>query len=244
MTFSRHGGTLSASSRRKNARRRAGSSPGKEVEVHARPEHARRVRGRDRHPPADDEPGRQRRRRVAAAAFTLPALGFAIAPIFTRQAVDLAADRHPGRLHRDDLRDEGDHDHPGDRRGRQLDRLRPRSATRAIDTEPEDQYNHWIALSDRCMHLGCPVRYVEAAERFICPCHGGVYDFRGMVAGGPPVRPLDRFYTRAQRTASSRSARGTRSTASSSGSRRASRVSRSTASASTCTRPSSPAPRA
>ena len=46
------------------------------------------------------------------------------------------------------------------------------------------------------MHLGCPVRFVSAAERFICPCHGGVYDFRGLVAGGPPVRPLDRFYTR------------------------------------------------
>ena len=46
------------------------------------------------------------------------------------------------------------------------------------------------------MHLGCPVRYVEASERFICPCHGGVYDFRGGVSGGPPVRPLDRFYTR------------------------------------------------
>ena len=46
------------------------------------------------------------------------------------------------------------------------------------------------------MHLGCPVRYVEASERFICPCHGGVYDFEGKVSGGPPVRPLDRFYTR------------------------------------------------
>ena len=34
------------------------------------------------------------------------------------------------------------------------------------------------------------------SERFICPCHGGVYDFRGKVDGGPPVRPLDRFYTR------------------------------------------------
>ena len=66
----------------------------------------------------------------------------------------------------------------------------------AIDTEPEDQYNQYVALSSRCMHLGCPVRYVAAAERFICPCHGGVYDFRGMVVGGPPVRPLDRFYTR------------------------------------------------
>ena len=28
------------------------------------------------------------------------------------------------------------------------------------------------------------------------PCHGGVYNFRGMRIGGPPPRPLDRFYTR------------------------------------------------
>jgi Rieske Fe-S protein len=55
---------------------------------------------------------------------------------------------------------------------------------------------HYIALSSRCMHLGCPVRWVQAAERFICPCHGGVYDFRGKPTGGPPVRPLDHFYTR------------------------------------------------
>jgi menaquinol-cytochrome c reductase iron-sulfur subunit len=54
----------------------------------------------------------------------------------------------------------------------------------------------YIAISTRCMHLGCPVRYVDASQRFICPCHGGVYDFRGSVEGGPPVRPLDRFYTR------------------------------------------------
>jgi menaquinol-cytochrome c reductase iron-sulfur subunit len=54
----------------------------------------------------------------------------------------------------------------------------------------------FVALSTRCMHLGCPVRYVDASKRFICPCHGGVYDFQGKVSGGPPVRPLDRFYTR------------------------------------------------
>jgi menaquinol-cytochrome c reductase iron-sulfur subunit len=46
------------------------------------------------------------------------------------------------------------------------------------------------------MHLGCPVRFVEASAKFICPCHGGVYDFTGAVSGGPPVRPLDRFYVR------------------------------------------------
>lgn len=55
---------------------------------------------------------------------------------------------------------------------------------------------NFIAVSTRCMHLGCPVRYVDAAKRFICPCHGGVYDFRGKRTGGPPVRPLDRFYNR------------------------------------------------
>ena len=54
----------------------------------------------------------------------------------------------------------------------------------------------YIALSSRCAHLGCPVRYVAASERFICPCHGGVYKFDGGVDGGPPVRPLDRFETR------------------------------------------------
>src|SRR5206468_3640564 len=65
-----------------------------------------------------------------------------------------------------------------------------------LDTDKPDQYNRYIAISTRCMHLGCPVRYTPAAQRFICPCHGGVYDFQGKVSGGPPVRPLDRFYTR------------------------------------------------
>ncbi|EHN09659.1 Menaquinone-cytochrome C reductase iron-sulfur subunit [Patulibacter medicamentivorans] len=65
-----------------------------------------------------------------------------------------------------------------------------------VDKEPGDQYNKVVAISSRCMHMGCPARYVQAAQHFVCPCHGGVYDFRGEVAAGPPVRPLDRFYTR------------------------------------------------
>ncbi len=58
------------------------------------------------------------------------------------------------------------------------------------------KYQDFIAITTRCMHLGCPVRYTDASKKFICPCHGGVYDFEGKVDGGPPVRPLDRFYTR------------------------------------------------
>jgi menaquinol-cytochrome c reductase iron-sulfur subunit len=61
---------------------------------------------------------------------------------------------------------------------------------------PFDPKEPFVALSSRCMHLGCPVRWTPAAQRFICPCHGGVYGFDGKVDGGPPVRPLDRFYTR------------------------------------------------
>jgi len=132
---------------------------------------------------------------VATAAFVLPALGFAIAPIFKRQAWTWQAIGSPGDFSQSTYQTKVITITPGiGEAGNTIAYVRQRDPN--IDKESEDQYNHWVALSDRCMHLGCPVRYVQAAERFICPCHGGVYDFRGMVAGGPPVRPLDRFYTR------------------------------------------------
>ena len=132
---------------------------------------------------------------IAVAAFTLPALGFAIAPIFKRQTWSWQAVGTPADFSDSTYQTKVITITPGiGEAGNSIAYVRKRNP--AIDTEPEDQYNHYVALSSRCMHLGCPVRYVSAAERFICPCHGGVYDFRGMVAGGPPVRPLDRFYTR------------------------------------------------
>lgn len=63
---------------------------------------------------------------------------------------------------------------------------------------PRNKDQPYVALSTRCAHLGCPVRYYDSSQQFVCPCHGGVYDFEGKVGGGPPVRPLDRFYTRAR----------------------------------------------
>jgi menaquinol-cytochrome c reductase iron-sulfur subunit len=136
---------------------------------------------------------------VAAAAFTLPALGFALGPIFSRVPFNWQPIGTP-----EDFTDATYVTRlitivPGmGEAGRSIAYVRTRNS--AIDTEPEDKYNRWVALSSRCMHLGCPVRFVSAAQRFICPCHGGVYDFRGLVAGGPPVRPLDRFYTRLNTT--------------------------------------------
>ena len=132
---------------------------------------------------------------VAAAAFTLPALGFAIAPIFKRQTWTWQPIGKTSDFPKSSYATKVINITPGiGEAGNTIAYVRARDPK--IDTEPEDQYNQFVALSSRCMHLGCPVRYVPAAERFICPCHGGVYDFRGMVAGGPPVRPLDRFYTR------------------------------------------------
>ncbi len=64
------------------------------------------------------------------------------------------------------------------------------------EINPVENPGEYIAISTRCAHLGCPVRFVEASSTFICPCHGGVYDFEGKVLGGPPVRPFDRFQTR------------------------------------------------
>ncbi|MGI8903351.1 MAG: ubiquinol-cytochrome c reductase iron-sulfur subunit [Solirubrobacteraceae bacterium] len=132
---------------------------------------------------------------IAAAAFALPALGFALGPLFSREPFawqpvgppsDFANDAYVSRIVTIA---------PGvGEVGKSTAFLRARNPT--IDTEHADKYNQFIALSSRCMHLGCPVRFVTAAGRFICPCHGGVYDFRGLVSSGPPVRPLDRFYTR------------------------------------------------
>jgi menaquinol-cytochrome c reductase iron-sulfur subunit len=132
---------------------------------------------------------------VAAMAFTLPALAFAVGPLFSREPFNWQTVGTPADFTELTYSTKVITVVQGiGNAGNTVAYMRKRDP--AIDTEPEDQYNHYIALSSRCMHLGCPVRYVAAAERFICPCHGGVYDFRGMVVGGPPVRPLDRFYTR------------------------------------------------
>jgi menaquinol-cytochrome c reductase iron-sulfur subunit len=132
---------------------------------------------------------------VAAAAFTLPALGFALGPIFSRVPFAWQAIGQPDDFTQSTYNTKVLTIVQGiGEAGYSIAYVRKRDP--AIDTEPPDKYNQYVALSSRCMHLGCPVRFVPAAERFICPCHGGVYDFRGMVAGGPPVRPLDRFYTR------------------------------------------------
>jgi menaquinol-cytochrome c reductase iron-sulfur subunit len=132
---------------------------------------------------------------VAAAAFTLPALGFALGPLFSRVPFQWQEIGVPSDFPNNTYVTKVFTTTPGiGEVGKTIAYVRARNPS--IDTEHEDQYNQFVALSSRCMHLGCPVRFTPAAGRFICPCHGGVYDFRGLRTGGPPVRPLDRFYTR------------------------------------------------
>ncbi|HEY9793870.1 MAG TPA: ubiquinol-cytochrome c reductase iron-sulfur subunit [Candidatus Obscuribacterales bacterium] len=54
----------------------------------------------------------------------------------------------------------------------------------------------FIAFAINCTHLGCPVRWEQGADLFLCPCHGGVFYADGDVAGGPPPRPLHRYAVR------------------------------------------------
>jgi Rieske Fe-S protein len=132
---------------------------------------------------------------VGAAAIILPSLGFALGPLFEKHEQPWQAVGAPDDFNESTYIPKVITIVAGiGQAGKSTVYIRKRNPE--IDKEKEDQYNAFVAISTRCMHLGCPVRFVEAAGRFICPCHGGVYNFRGEVDGGPPVRPLDRFYTR------------------------------------------------
>ena len=59
-----------------------------------------------------------------------------------------------------------------------------------------DSASAFTAFSVNCTHLGCPVRWEEGAQLFMCPCHGGVYYKDGTVASGPPPRALVQYPVR------------------------------------------------
>lgn len=59
-----------------------------------------------------------------------------------------------------------------------------------------DDADGFMAFAVNCTHLACPVNWLQDAELFLCPCHGGVFYGDGNVAGGPPPRPLPRYDVR------------------------------------------------
>jgi menaquinol-cytochrome c reductase iron-sulfur subunit len=132
---------------------------------------------------------------IAAAAFTLPALGFALGPIFKQEPHSWVDIGPTGDFLDNNYIPVVITISPGIGEAGKTT-VYVRRFNPSIDTDPYDRNTPYIAISTRCAHAGCPVRWVDAAERFICPCHGGVYDLLGRRVGGPPVRPLDRFPTR------------------------------------------------
>ena len=129
---------------------------------------------------------------IAGAAIVLPAIGFALGPVFEEEEIIWQDVGPPSDFTADNYVPKTATISAGvGEAGKTTVYIRKSSADL-----PGEEPGGFVAISTRCAHLGCPVRWVVAAERFVCPCHGGVYDFQGKVAGGPPVRPLDRFATR------------------------------------------------
>ena len=74
-------------------------------------------------------------------------------------------------------------------------------AINKVDERFKKRYGVWIVrnekgiyvLSTVCTHLGCTPNWLEAENKFKCPCHGSGYYSTGINFEGPAPRPLERF---------------------------------------------------
>jgi len=125
---------------------------------------------------------------IGGALIGLPVAGFLLAPLFeavarTWRAVGAVDDFKPGQTVEVRFVDASSLPWAGVT-GRTGAWLR---------SEPDGSF---VAFAINCTHLGCPVRWVNQAELFMCPCHGGVFYKDGTVAAGPPARPLVQYPVR------------------------------------------------
>jgi cytochrome b6-f complex iron-sulfur subunit len=51
----------------------------------------------------------------------------------------------------------------------------------------------FLAVYQRCTHLGCTVPWDQAQGMFVCPCHNSQFSPDGQVLNPPAPRPLDLF---------------------------------------------------
>jgi menaquinol-cytochrome c reductase iron-sulfur subunit len=147
---------------------------------------------------------------VITGVVALPVIGFAVLPAFEKLGLE-PADLGPLELYpENEWRESTFLLDPGS------GEVSRRTAFVRSNGEVDGVPNMTI-LSNRCVHLGCPVqaggpREDERAEtveteteggeltvtpvqpaNFSCPCHGGAYDTEGNRIAGPPVRALDRY---------------------------------------------------
>lgn len=70
-----------------------------------------------------------------------------------------------------------------------------------VSTKFVQSYRVWIireergffALHAKCTHLGCTPRWLEAEQKFKCPCHGTGFTKEGINFEGPAPTPLRRL---------------------------------------------------
>jgi len=77
-----------------------------------------------------------------------------------------------------------------------------------VETKFVAQYGVWVvngeyegqqqiyALQTVCTHLGCTPSWLEAEQKFKCPCHGSGFYKDGINFEGPAPRPLERYSIR------------------------------------------------
>ena len=77
-----------------------------------------------------------------------------------------------------------------------------------VETKFVPQYGVWVvnadfqgqqqiyALKTVCTHLGCTPNWLEAEQKFKCPCHGSGFYKDGINFEGPAPRPLERYAIR------------------------------------------------
>ena len=51
----------------------------------------------------------------------------------------------------------------------------------------------FLVLVGVCTHLGCTPNWLEAEQKYKCPCHGSGFRKSGIHFEGPAPRPLERF---------------------------------------------------
>lgn len=140
---------------------------------------------------------------------TLPVLGFAVLPAFTDQETEEV-----------DVGTLGDYPEGEWRIATFLEDPDAGEVSRRTayvrNNGPLEGRPSFTVVSNRCVHLGCPVQPGGPSEEdkkkivrgeggtqveltptqpsnFGCPCHGGAYDIEGNRTAGPPVRALDRY---------------------------------------------------
>lgn len=54
--------------------------------------------------------------------------------------------------------------------------------------------DRYVAFSQSCTHLACPVHFKAERSELVCPCHEGYFSAEdGRVLAGPPRRPLAQY---------------------------------------------------